>query len=119
MNETSPIPRWIMIFGYFMAVLGVGFGVMFLLDAHPTELMDPDWYISVRNVAILAVLLIALAKRDVKLLFAAYFLRLIVELGDMTNQFLAEEFLVGLTFAPLVAAQAYGAWTLWKIANDE
>ena len=120
MNESRTIPRWIIFYGYFQALLVIGFGAMFFINSNPTVVSDPSWFVGGRNVAILAILLLALIRKDAKFLFAAYLLRLIVDLGDMVNTLLAGEFVTALSFIPLVIIPlAYGAWTLWNITKEE
>ena len=118
-NKKQPIPSWIIIYGVIQVILVIGFGAMFFVNSNPTVANDPSWFVGSRNLAILAVLLIGLIRRDVKYLFTGYLLRFIVDLGDMFNNLIAGELFSLLIFVPfLLIPLGYGTWTLWQIAED-
>ncbi len=118
MNTSTSIPKWIIYYGWFNAVATLGFGIMFYMNSNPTVSGDLSWFAGGRNIAIFAVWLVALLRKDTHLLFAGFLLRFVVDFGDMLNSFLASELIAGLTFIPLFTIpQALAVWTLWKMIN--
>ena len=120
MKESSTLPRWLIYYGWFNAIATLGFGIMFYVNSNPTVAGDLSWFAGGRNIAIFVVWLFALLRKDPKLLFAAFLLRFVVDLGDMANSFLAGDVMAGAFFLPLFTIpQAISVWTLWKIIKDE
>lgn len=120
MEKSKKLPRWLILYGWLNALATLGFGIMFYMNSNPTISGDLSWFAGGRNLAIFVVWLFALLRKDPKLLFAAFLLRFVVDLGDMTNSLLAGDFMAGLTFLPLFTIpQAIAVWTLWKMIKDE
>ena len=120
MTESKALPKWIIYYGWFNAIATLGFGIMFYMNSNPTVSGDLSWFAGGRNIAIFVVWLFALLRKEPKLLFAGFLLRFIVDLGDMSNSFLAGDIFAGLTFLPLFTIpQAIAVWTLWKLTKDD
>lgn len=114
------IPIWINIYGVVQVILVVGFGAMFFVNSEPFSANDPSWFVGVRNVGILALLLIGLYMQDAKLLFAGYLIRFLVDSGDALNNTLAGEYFNLLVFVPfLIIPLAYGSWVLWRLGQND
>ena len=120
MGKNNSIPKWVVYYGIFNAIATLGFGIMFYMGSNPTVSGDLSWFAGGRNLAIFVVFLIALIRMDNKLLLAGFVLRLVVDLGDMANSFLAGDIFAGLTFLPLFTIpQAVSVWILWKMMVAE
>lgn len=74
----------------------------------------------VRNVAILVVLVIGLIRQHVMILFCAYLMRCIVDMGDAINNVISGELYTLLVFIPFfIIPLGYGAWVLSKINESQ
>lgn len=119
MNESKPIPRWILYYGYLLTVATIGFGAMFYINSNPTVANDLSFLVGNRNVATFAILLLGVLRKDVKFLLAGYLLRLIADLGDALNSIFADEIAAaGMIFVIFTIPCAIGAWILWGIAKE-
>lgn len=86
------IPRWITIFGGFLAIFGLGLGIMGYLKP---ELVIPGftgdtnahkmaiWMTSARNIAMGIVMIYALFSKNPALIGLAFLMRLVTEFADM------------------------------------
>lgn len=120
MATTKSIPKWLIYYGWFNAIATLAFGIMFYVNSNPTVSGDLSWFAGGRNIAIFAVWMVALLRKDVRLMFAAFLLRFVVDFGDMLNSVLAGEFVAAAVFWPLFTIpQAIAVWTLWKMFKDD
>ncbi len=117
-NTNNKIPNWIIYYGIFQILLVVSFGIMFFMNSNPFTANDPSFLAGARNVGILAVLLLGLFRKDAKILFCAYLLRLIVDSGDMISNFLGGETWAAVSFLPLTIIPLFlGTRKLWEISE--
>ena len=120
MKETKSLPQWLIYYGWLNAIATFGFGVMFYVNSNPTISGDLSWFAGGRNLAIFVLWLIALLRKDARLIFAGFLLRFIVDFGDMLNSLLAGEFLATAAFLPFFTIpQAIAVWTLWQMIKDD
>lgn len=91
-KESTIIPIWITIFGGFLAVFGLGLGIMGYLQPDmviPGFTGDTNankmamWMTSARNIAMAVVMIYALFSKKPALIGLAFLMRLVTELGDM------------------------------------
>lgn len=92
MDNQIKIPRWITIFGGFLAAFGLGLGIMGYLQP---DLVIPGftgdtnahkmamWMTSARNIAMAVVMIYALFSKKPSLIGLAFLMRLVTELADM------------------------------------
>ena len=114
----NKIPNWILYYGIFQILLVVGFGIMFFVNSYPSVANDPSFLAGARNVGILAILLLGLFRKDAKILFCAYLLKLIVDSGDMISNFLGGETWAAASFIPLTIIPLFlGSKKLWEISK--
>jgi hypothetical protein len=116
----TQIPRWIMIYGTIQVLLVIGFGAMFFMNADITAYSDPSWFVGVRNVAILVILLLGIWRKDVTILFIGFLARFIIDTGDATNSLLSGELMNLVVFIPfLIIPLGYGSWVLWQLKTKQ
>ena len=91
-NGSTTIPIWITIFGGFLAVFGLGLGIMGYLQPDlviPGYTEDTNahkmamWMTSARNIAMGVVMIYALFSKNPSLIGLAFLMRLVTELADM------------------------------------
>lgn len=91
-NNSTSIPKWITIFGGFLAVFGMGMGVMgyfqpdvviagFTGDTNAHKMAM--WMTSGRNIAMAVVMIYALFSKNPRLIGLAFIMRLVTELTDI------------------------------------
>jgi len=92
MKNQIKIPLWITLFGGFLAVFGLGMGIMGYLqpdivisgftgdtNAHKMSM----WMTSGRNIAMATVMILALVSKKPELIGLAFIMRLVTEVTDM------------------------------------
>ncbi|MEM7659287.1 MAG: hypothetical protein AAF399_24420 [Bacteroidota bacterium] len=92
MEKSVKIPLWITLFGGFLAVFGLGLGIMgylqpdmvipgFTGDTYPHKMAI--WMTSARNIAMGVVMTYALLSKKPELIGFAFLMRVVTELFDM------------------------------------
>ena len=91
-NESTTIPLWITFFGGFLAIFGLGLGIMGYLQPEvviPGFTEDTNahamaiWMTSARNIAMAVVMIYALFSKNPALIGLAFLMRLVTEVADM------------------------------------